>query len=173
MASLLIPSTLPGLRLLSSSSAPLWDGKDGTGPFAADQLGLVGGLSQILVSSQAVTQYGTLGNGLQLPLPAVFVAAHPGVLEVYVRVLRFSNSRAPVTLLRSPDYNRQSAIYNSTLRRISSTTINGGWTYSAPNSNGETLYMFQWANGDYWNEVTVVGNGISVTHAMQIAKLVR
>lgn len=159
---------LSGLSLEMSTSTPLWIGKGGTGPFTPAQLGLVGGLYQIWTSSAAVAQYGALGHGLQLPLPASFVSAHPGQpLEVYVRILQFNNSQAPQTVLASPDYNFNSPGSGAT--QIPQ-TLSGGWAYSMPNqdNNGETDYVFQWAHGDYWNQVTVLGH-ISATQAVAVA----
>ncbi len=161
---------LNGLTLERSGSTPLWANKSGTGPFTPSQLGLVGGLYQIWTSSAAVTQYGSLGHGLPLPLPASFVHAHPGrPLEVYVRILRFNNAKAPVTLLQNADYNFRLPVYKNRVTPIPG-TIAGGSAYAMPNqdNNGETDYVFQWARGDYWNQITVLGP-ISGSQARSVA----
>lgn len=160
-----------GLTREMSGSTPLWANKDGTGPFTPRQLGLVGGLYQIWTSSVAVAQCGALGHGLQLPLPAAFVHAHPGQpLEGYIRVLQFNNATAPKTLLANQDYNFQLLLYKHVVTPIPQ-TIARGWAYAMPNQdhNGETDYVFQWAHGNYWNQVTVLGN-ISGPQALTVAQ---
>ncbi len=98
-------------------------------PFTPAQLGLKAGLAQIWSSSAAVAQYGSLGHGLQLPLPANFVAVHPGQpLEVYVIELQFNNTKASQTLLSNKDYNFHLPIYQNIVTSWPQ-TINGGWAY--------------------------------------------
>jgi len=170
-ASGLAPIT--GLTMESSGSAPLWMGKDGSGPFTPTQLGLQAGLAQIWVSSAAVAQYGSLGHGLALPLPASFVAAHPGQpLEVYVIELAFNNTTAPHTLLGNDNYNFHLSVYQNLVTPLPQ-TVDGGWAYSmgVPDHNGETEYLYQWAHGAYWNQVAVLGN-ISATQALAVAQQV-
>ncbi len=162
---------LSGLTLDGLSSTPLWTAKGGICPFTPSQLGLVGGLYQGWTSSAAIAQYGSLGHGLQLPLPARFVSAHPGQpLEVYVRILKFNNTQSPHTLLANPDYNFNSANYKGGPTPIAQ-TVSNGWAYAMPNQdhNGETDYVFQWAHGDYWNQVTVLGH-ISASQAVAVAQ---
>lgn len=164
-------SQLSGLTREGSSSAPLWADMGGRSPFTPSQLGLVGGLYQIWTSSAAIAQYGPLGHGLPLPLPARFVRTHPGQpLEVYVRILKFNNRRSPHTLLANPDYNFNSARYKGGPVPIAQ-TVSNGWAYAMPNQdhNGETDYVFQWAHGDYWNQVTVLGH-MSATQAVAVAQ---
>lgn len=161
------PSAVIGLQLVSSSSNPLWNGKDGNGPYTPSELGLVGGLEQLWVSNAAIRQYGPVGvNGTQLPLSADFVKAHQGVLDVYVHILKFDNTRSPSTILRSPAYKPSSI----GLTPVTAVTISNGRAYTFPYGNGEVGFMFQWPEGQYWNSITVVGNGISVGEAEQVAK---
>ena len=153
-------SALPNLRLIGSGGARLWSGKDGAGPFTAEQLGLTGGLSQTWIAASAIEQYGN--PGLVLPLPANFVAKHPGKpLEVYVTVLKFNNAHAPIKLLNSPAYNR-----NAGHPKLGQ----GGWAYQSTTvDTGETAFMFQWAHGEYWNQVTVLGYRLPFQAARQLA----
>lgn len=154
-----------GLTLFASSSNPLWMGKDDS-PFTQD-FGLVGGLSQIWVSTAAYAQY---GSQLQLPLPSDFVGGHKGApLDVYVHIDKFDSPTSATTFLQSPYNDLSKEIQPPT--SVPGTTIMNGRTYTAPNTsnNGETVFVFQWANGDYWNQITVEGDGITVDQAKQVA----
>lgn len=82
-------------------------------------------------------------------------------LEVYVTVFKFNNERAPITLLNSTAYNRNAGHPNLS---------QDGWAYrSTTMDTGETAYMFQWANGEYWNQVTVLGYRLTVNRVRGLA----
>ncbi len=162
-------TSVPGLTEIGQSVSPLWNGLSGTGPFDPSTIGFVGGISQAWVVTSAINAMGSLGHGLQLPLPASFVANQTGPLEVYDRVLEFNNTTGPTQLLNSTDYNQNWS--GSPFTQVPSAAIDGGWAYTEPNpdNNGETQYLFQWAHGDYWNQVMVEGPSISAAQAAQVA----
>lgn len=156
---------LPGMRMIGSGSAPLWDGKDGYGPFTPADLGFRAGLWQDWVTAAA---FGPTGHSISvLPIPVRFIRKHPGVpLEVHVTILKFDNAKAPRMLLRSPTYNRNGSSTGGRVRPA----IDGGWAYreEVPYT-GETDYVFQWAHGPYWNQVSVFGYRLPVARARSLA----
>ncbi len=164
-------SAIPGMQLVINSAVPLWAGPGKPPPFTASQLGLVGSLGQAWVPPTVVTQYGTAGHGLPLPLPKAFFDGHPGqVLEVFDQVLQFNNAQAPQTLLTSPYYNMSIQVNDGMEVQQLSSTIQGGLSYTWPGYNGETYYRWVWADGDFYRNVVVVGHNLPVQHAEAIAQ---
>lgn len=164
-------STISGMQQVINTAVPLWSGPGKPPSFTASQLGLVGSLGQAWVPPAAVTQYGTVGHGLPLPLPKTFFDSHPGqVLEVFDKVLQFNNAQAPQTLLASPYYNMSVQVnYGMGVQQLSS-TIQGGLSYKWPGYNGETYYRWLWADGDFYRNVVVVGNDLNAQQAQAIAQ---
>lgn len=172
---------VPGMTGVLVGSRPLWAGSPGTGytgPYTPAELGLVGGLREVWVLTDAVKSLGPLGHGLQLPLPKAFVEAHPGkILDVYVQELAFNSPQGPRTLLHNSQYNNQYLLnvhlqtppywVEKALRPV----IAGGWAYELPDQdhNGETEYLYIWAHGNYWNEVAVEGSRITAGQAYALA----
>lgn len=164
-------SSIPGMEQVINGAVPLWSGPGQPPLFTASQLGLTGSLGQAWVFPAAVSQYGTVGHGLPLPLPKAFFQSHPGqILEVFDQVLQFNNAQAPQTLLGSPYYNMSLQVKNGSGVQQLSQMIQGGLSYTWSGYNGETYYRWLWADGDLYRNVVVVGHDLPVQHAKAIAQ---
>ena len=161
--------TLPGMQLVGDHAGRLWEGR-GIGshpPFNAEELGLMGVLFQLWLSQAAIAELGTP------TLPSIspeFFERHPGeVVQVSAQVMQFDNPRAPHTVLESPYYNRSLVVGSGGIEELS-TTVHDGLGYRWPGYQSDTYYKWQWAAGNFYNDVVVRGHDLPMETAMAIAR---
>lgn len=130
-------------------------------------------LSQVWVSSAAVTQYGTENEGLPLPLPVSFARQHPGADEVTVTINQLSDASLARTLLANPMFNDSSDPQFTTLDKG---RFDGGVALKddiAPNNVADmNSYTLVWAERDYLVRLDVQGYSATVGEADRVATLV-
>lgn len=163
--------TLTGMQLVGEYAGRLWEGR-GIGshpPFTAAELGLIGLLSQLWVSHAAMAQFGIPGMGLP-SIPREYFEQHPGeVMQVSAQVMQFDNPQAPHTVLESPYYNRSLVVGSGGVEELS-TTVHDGLSYRWPGYESDTYYQWQWAAGNFYNDVVVRGHDLPVETAIAVAR---
>jgi hypothetical protein len=121
----------------------------------------------VWVSSAAVAAYGG-PNSVPLPVPLDFAQAHPGPVEVVVRVLQFSGAASPGMLYSSADYSR---LGWPGVTLLNAQGPHGGRVTeidSAANG-GLTEYQYQWTDANNWVEVSVLGASMTESQAQAVA----
>jgi hypothetical protein len=152
---------------ISSGTAPLSSAKDGYVPKLGCNFTPSGSLSQFWLMSAAIAQYGG-ADKVPLPIPVSFASKHSGPTEVNVTVLAFRGSDQPRALLRNPDFATNPGWINV------ATPIRGGNTLRVESlaNDGSDEYIIQFATGNRWVELSILGAHLTVGDARYVAGLV-
>ena len=152
---------------VSSGPAQLSPAKDGYVPTLDCSFTPSGSLSQFWLMSSAVAHYGGVDK-VPLPIPVSFASKHSGPTEVNVTVLVFTGSDQPRALLHNPDF-----ATNPGWSKVD-TPIRGGDTLRVDSlaNEGSDEYIVQFADGDRWVEVSLIGAHLTIGDAKYVAGLV-
>jgi hypothetical protein len=143
-----------------------------TGTTAASSVGLNGSLYQLWVPTAAITMFGTLGNGLQLPLPPSYTVGNPGPNEVTVQIFSFDSAAESGSLYSNPNFSDASInAQQEGFTPLPGSFINNGnaASYQSDSLAGLDTYQFQWTVNGYWVQVSVVGSSMTLEQAQSIA----
>jgi hypothetical protein len=159
--------SFPAMTKISSGTAPLSSSKDGFVPKLDCSFTPSGSLSQFWLMSSAIALYGG-ADKVPLPIPISFASKHSGPTEVNVTVLAFTGSDQPRALLHNPDFATNPGWSNVDAQ------IRGGNTLRVDSlsNDGSEEYLVQFANGNRWVEVSIIGAHLSVGDAQHVAGLV-
>jgi hypothetical protein len=140
---------------------------------AASNVGLQGGLNQIWTLTAAISQYGTLGNGLELPLPESFTSSNPGPNEVLLTTYQFSGTDDAQNLYLTPGFsNVATTLQDFTPVPGMTSEYSNATAYDDTTLPNQIEYIFQWATPAYWVNLDVIGDSsMSFSQAAQIANL--
>lgn len=161
-------SAITGMSKIISGSLPVCSEK-GSEPLPSHcAMKATGGVDQGWVLTPATTHFGALGHGLKLPIPLAFAKAHPGPAEVFDRVLTLPTQSEAEVLLKSPDYVGSS---DKGYVAMPSAAFDGGVAarIDSEANGGLSEYRFDWVRGTSILEVNVLGSGLSVGQAKQVA----
>jgi hypothetical protein len=157
-----------------SSSAEL-SGTDaalpvGSTPGQSIQSNLIGGLSQVWVPQSAVNQFGQQGGGLQLPIPLVFAQANPGPIELDLSTFEFSNQPSAAALFDNSDYSHADQSPSAVIALTGDVPFGGRvMSINSLANGGLAEYQFQWVDGNYCVEFSVLGYNMPLGQAEALA----
>jgi hypothetical protein len=159
--------SFPTMTKISSGTAPLSSAKDGFVAKLDCTFTPSGSLSQFWLMSSAIAQYGG-ADKVPLPIPISFASKHSGPTEVNVTVLAFTGSDQPRALLHNPDFATNPGWSNV------DTPIRGGNTLRVDSlaNDGSQEYIVQFANGDRWVDVSILGAHLTIRDVQYVAGLV-
>lgn len=120
------------------------------------------------MSTAAISAFGTLNNGLPLPLPSIFTAKHPGPSQVSVMAVSLPTESDANSLLNNPDYNGS---WDPNYTALPSASINGGIAARlvGPALDGQVELRFIWVSGTSVVQVNVLGANLTVAQAQDVA----
>ena len=164
-------SDIPGMTKVIDDPRQLCTGIKGSGWLPYCSLTTTSSIEQGWVQDAAIQEYGTLDNGLPLPIPLKFAQEHPGPAEVFLMVMTFATQDEAQKLLNDPQWTGtwDTADYTP----LPSAAIDGGLAgeqYSGAN-DGLTEYRFNWVSGTSEVDVNVIGAKMTVQQARAVAML--
>ncbi|MBW4079306.1 MAG: hypothetical protein HIU84_12520 [Acidobacteria bacterium] len=159
----------PASGVSTTTSSP---GSAQAGTATASSVGLNGSLYQLWVPSAAITMFGTLGNGLQLPLPTSYTQGNPGPNEITVQVFSFDNASEAGSLYLNPNFSDASMnAQQEGFTALPGSFINNGnaASYQSASLAGLDTYQFQWTVDGFWVQVSIVGSSMTLAQAQSVA----
>jgi hypothetical protein len=119
--------------------------------------------------------FGTLGNGLELPLPPSYTDTHQGPNENTAQVFSSNSSSEATSLYSNPNFSDSSMnSQEEGFTALSGTFIDGGnaASYQSDALAGLDAFEFQWTSDGFWVQVSVVGSSMTLAQAQSIASQV-
>lgn len=164
-------SSISGMSEVISGSIPWCADVKGTSlPEYCSLPGATGGLEQGWVQTAAISAYGTLNDGLSLPIPLAFAEQHSGPAEVFVEVVTLATRDEANRLLSDPDY---IGSWDPNYTALPKDAINDGVAFKidSPANDGLTEFRFAWVGDSSVVEVNVLGANLNASDAQAVARL--